>query len=45
MARTLAFLEQTVVGLAGLPQARLWEAGWDPALVHEVFFGGPREGA
>ena len=41
MARTLAFLEQAVVGVAGLPDKRLREVGWDPVRVQEEIFGEP----
>lgn len=41
MARTLAFLTRAIAGVAGLSEARLREAGWDPALVQEEIFGKP----
>jgi len=39
VARTLAFLERAVAGVAGLSEAQLSEAGWDPVLVQEEIFG------
>jgi hypothetical protein len=49
IARSLAFLQRAVGGVAGLSETEMAEAGWDPLLVQEMIFAGappvPRGGA